>query len=150
VSRRTDIPRLSYLVKQLQVALRIRLDAVVQPFGLTAKQFTALTVLSEHPGMSSAALGRITFVTAQAAHEMVTILQNKDFVERSIDEHDRKRLQVKLTATGLEVLDECNRRVDALEAEVFHDLDADEQARFRQTLDTCLDAIRSPGPPPPS
>lgn len=143
----SDRPRLSYLVKQLQVALRIRLDAVVQPLGLTAKQFTALTVLSEQPGMSSAALGRITFVTAQAAHEMVTILENKDFIERSIDEHDRKRLLVKLTPTGVEVLRECNQRVDALEAEVFHGLDADDQARFRQALNTCLAMLRSPGPP---
>jgi DNA-binding MarR family transcriptional regulator len=142
----SDRPRLSYLVKQLQVALRIRLDAVVQPLGLTAKQFTALTVLSEHPGMSSAALGRVTFVTAQAAHEMVTILENKDFIERSIDEDDRKRLRVKLTAIGFDVLRECNQRVDALEAEVFLGLDADDQARFRDALNTCLGTMRSPDP----
>jgi len=67
-------PRVSYLVKELERALRTRIDEVLQPLALTAVQYTALSVLSLHAGMSSAQLARRSFVSPQAANEMVGAL----------------------------------------------------------------------------
>ena len=132
--------RLTYLVKQLQEALRVRLGEITQRFGLTPKQYTALSVLARYPGMSSAALARVSFVTPQAANEMVTMLEGKGFLRRSVDERNRRSLEVAVTRAGAKALAKCDEFVEELEADVFRDVSTTEQARFRRTLRTCVHA----------
>src|SRR5689334_14560427 len=45
-------PSLLYLVKRTELAVRARLDEVLKPSGLTALQYTALTVLERHDGLT--------------------------------------------------------------------------------------------------
>jgi DNA-binding MarR family transcriptional regulator len=136
----SDRVRLTYLVTRLQWALRVRLDEITQPFDLTPKQYTALSVLADRPGMSSATLARLTNVTPQAANEMVAVLERKRFLERSTDQNDARRLEMKLTRAGRTALAKCDELVDRLEAEVFDLLDATQQTAFRRALETCLQA----------
>jgi len=82
--------RLTYLVKQLQEALLARLQDITQEVGLTPRQYTALSVLVLHPGISAAMLARLTFVTPQAAHEMVTTLERKGLLEILPDANDSR------------------------------------------------------------
>src|SRR6185437_12133584 len=56
-------PMLLYVVKQVELAVRSRLDDLLRPAGLTVLQYTALTVLERHPDLSSAQLARNSFVT---------------------------------------------------------------------------------------
>jgi DNA-binding MarR family transcriptional regulator len=130
--------RLTYLVTRLQWALRGRLDEITQRFDLTPKQYTALSVLADRPGMSSATLARFTNVTPQASNEMVAVLERKGFLERSADQTDARRLEMKLTRAGRRALTKCDELVDRLETEVFDLLDATEQATFRSMLQICL------------
>lgn len=136
--------RMTYLVKQLQEAMRARLERITQQFGLTPKQYTALSVLAKHPGISSAQLGRLTFVTSQAANEMVTTLESKGFLKRSVHEANRRRLEVELTRRGTTALGRCDALVDQLETDVFRDVGPAEKARFRRTLQTCLKTMSEP------
>ena len=62
----TASPLLIYMIKQVELAVRARLDEIVRPAGLTALQYTALSVLERHTDMSSAQLARSSFVTAQS------------------------------------------------------------------------------------
>jgi DNA-binding MarR family transcriptional regulator len=135
--------RFTYLVKQLQEALRVRLDEITERFDLTPKQYTALTVLAKSPGMSSAALARISFVTPQAANEMVTMLERKGFLTRSVDERNRRCLEVELTHAGARALAKCDALVRELEAEVFQGVSAAQEAQFRRQLQRCLHALGS-------
>ena len=41
-------PLLIYMLKQVELAVRARLDEIVRPAGLTALQYTALSVLERH------------------------------------------------------------------------------------------------------
>jgi DNA-binding MarR family transcriptional regulator len=130
--------RLTYLVKQLQEAMRVRLDEITRAFDLTPKQYTALSVLAQHPGISSAQLARITFVTTQAANEMVITLERKQHLERAIVAENRRCLEVTLTPKGKAVLAKCNRRVERLEHQILRDLTPAQQSEFKHTLQTCL------------
>ena len=65
---------LLYLIKQVELAVRQALDDVVATADLTTLQYTALTVLERHPGITSAELARNSFVRAQSMAEMVTYL----------------------------------------------------------------------------
>jgi len=65
-----DEPSLLYVMKQVELAVRAELDEIAKPAGLTALQYTALTVLERHPNLTSAQLARNSFVTAQAMADM--------------------------------------------------------------------------------
>jgi DNA-binding MarR family transcriptional regulator len=135
---------MTYLVKQLQEAMRARLGHITQQFDLTPKQYTALSVLAKHPGISSAQLARLTFVSSQAANEMVTTLETKGFLKRSVHQANRRRLEVELTRAGTVALRKCDALVDQLETDVFRNVGPAEKARFRETLQTCLETMSEP------
>jgi DNA-binding MarR family transcriptional regulator len=125
--------------------LRVRLDQITERFDLTPKQYTALSVLAKHPGISSAALGRLTFVTPQAANEMVIALERKGFLKRSVDMRNRRTLEVSLTRRGTTALARCDELVDQLETFVFRDVDGADRARFRDMLVHCLGTLSGQG-----
>ena len=141
IVKHTALPRPTYLVKQLQEALRLRLVEITREFDLTTGQYTALSVLAKYPGISSAQLARLTFVSPQAANEMVAALERKRLLERSVDRSNRRRLEVQLTRAGTATLTEIDELVDELEAEVFRGVDAEGRAQFHRMLQTCLDAL---------
>jgi DNA-binding MarR family transcriptional regulator len=130
-------PLLLYLVKQVELAARARLDDIVRPTGLTALQYTALTVLERNDDMTSAALARNSFVTAQSMADMVAILEDRGFIERRRDAADRRRLLVVLTPAGQALLDRCRAEVTRLESCMVSGLSASEVAGLRRALRAC-------------
>jgi DNA-binding MarR family transcriptional regulator len=138
--RRT--PRAPYLVKELERALRIRIDALVESLGLTAIQYTALSVLSGHRGMTSAQLARRSFVSPQAANEMVAGLERRGLIRRKADREGGRALWIFPTALGERTLARCDELVDALEGQMFEDVSRQDEERFRRLLRTCRDALR--------
>jgi DNA-binding MarR family transcriptional regulator len=134
-------PLLLYLVKRVELAVRARLDEIVRPTGLTAIQYTALTVLERHDDMSSAQLARQSFVTAQSMADMITTLQGRGLIERHRDRADRRRLVVSLTAAGRVLLDRHRDEVAALEGEMIAGLSGQQSGELRAMLNTCYDNL---------
>ena len=128
---------LLYLVKQVELAVRARLDSLLRPAGLTALQYTALTVLERHPDLSAAQLARNSFVTNQSMADMITALEARGLIERHRDQADRRRLVVALTEAGRHLLDGYRDQVAALEAEMIAGLSAEEVSSLRHILHTC-------------
>jgi len=141
-------PRVSYLVKELERALRARIDEILQPLQLTAVQYTALSVLSLHAGMSSAQLARRSFVSPQAANEMVTTLERRGLIRRQGDADGGRALAIFLTSPGVRTLARCDDAVDGLETVLLSGFTGREQAQFRAMLRTGRDAVRVPAAPP--
>jgi len=134
---------LLYLVKQVELAARARLDDMFRPIGLTALQYTALTVLERHEDMSSAQLARHSFVTAQSMADMIAALETRGLIERHRDDADRRRLAVRLTANGRALLDRYRDQVQALEASMLSGLSDDEVGALRVALNTCHSNLAS-------
>ena len=130
-------PMLLYLVKQVELAVRSHLDNLLRPAGLTALQYTALTVLERHPDLSSAQLARNSFVTAQSMADMITALEGRGLIERHRDRVDRRRLVVALTTAGRGLLDIYREQVAALEARMLGGLGVEEISRLRHCLHVC-------------
>lgn len=135
---------LLYLVKQVELAIRARLDDLVRPSGLTALQYTALTVLERHADMSSAQLARHSFVTAQSMGDLVGALESRGLIERHRDSGDRRKLAVRLTATGRALLDRYREEVRAVEEQMLAGLSADDVTAFRAALYTCRSNLSTP------
>ena len=128
---------LMYLVKQVELAVRARLDDIVRRAGLTALQYTALTVLERHRDMSTAQLARNSFVTSQSMADMVTALQERGLIERHRDSVDRRRLVVALTPAGRDFLDRYRDEVAELEARMAAGLTPAQVATLRRALHVC-------------
>jgi DNA-binding MarR family transcriptional regulator len=130
-------PLLLYMLKQVELAVRSRIDEIVRPVGLTAAQYTALTVLERHADMSSAQLARSSFVTAQSMADMITALEDRALIKRHRDQSDRRRLVVALTDEGRALLDRCRDEVDSLEATMLTGLSVAQTKALRGILATC-------------
>jgi DNA-binding MarR family transcriptional regulator len=130
-------PMLLYLVKQVELAIRSHLDDVLRPTGLTALQYTALTVLERHRDLSSAQLARNSFVTAQSMADMITILEGRGLIERHRDRTDRRRLVVALTEGGRDLLDRYRHQVGTLEEQMLAGLTKAQVVSLRRSLDAC-------------
>jgi DNA-binding MarR family transcriptional regulator len=128
---------LLYLVKQVELAARARLDDIFRPIGMTALQYTALTVLERHDDLSSAQLARHSFVTAQSMADMIAALEGRGLIQRNRDDADRRRLVVALTSEGRALLDRYRDEVRTLEEGMLSGLSDAEVTVFRVALHTC-------------
>ncbi len=130
-------PTLLYMMKQVELVVRSHLDEIFRPIGLTALQYTALTVLERHPDMSSAQLARNSFVTAQTMADMVTALQERGLIERHRDPDDRRRLVLALTPDGRQLLSAHRDKVSDLETEMLAGVSEEQAAELRRILLVC-------------
>lgn len=132
---------LLYVVKQVELAVRARLDEILRPAGISVLQYTALTVLERHPDLTSAQLARNSFVTAQSMADMVIALQDRGLIERHRDAQDRRRLVLALTPRGQRLLKRYRPKVEALEEEMLAGLTARQAADLRRSLAACRAAL---------
>ncbi|MFT4081013.1 MAG: MarR family transcriptional regulator [Nocardioides sp.] len=134
-------PTLLYLMKQVELAVRAELEELSKPEGLTALQYTALTVLERHTDLTAAHLARHSFVTAQSMADMVTALLDRGLIERHRDPADRRRLVIALTPAGQQLLDRVRPQVTALEKRMLAPLSDAEAAALRRSLELCREAL---------
>ena len=132
---------LLYLIKQVELAVRQALDDVVAAADLTTLQYTALTVLERHPGMTSAELARNSFVRAQTMAEMVTYLLGRGLVTRERDPDNRKQYLLALSREGHQVLDDLYDDVADIEARMLEGFDVGQTEILRTYLSRCRHSL---------
>lgn len=139
-------PTMLYLVKQLELAVRARLDEVLRPVSITPPQYAALTVLERRSDLSTAELARNSFVTDQSAADMVASIEERGLVSRVPDPRDRRRRVLRLTDAGRELLDRVREQVEAVETAMLSPLTTDEHTDLRRYVTLCRSALSSTPP----
>jgi DNA-binding MarR family transcriptional regulator len=134
-------PSLLYMVKQVELVVRSHLDELVKPAGITALQYTSLTVLERHDGLSAAQLARDSFVTAQSMADLVRSLENHGLIRRERNPHNRRELLILLTDEGRELLARYTDAVRELEERMVRELSAHQTDQFRQALSKAWHAL---------
>ncbi|MFE3031891.1 MarR family winged helix-turn-helix transcriptional regulator [Streptomyces canus] len=134
-------PSLLYMVKQVELVVRSHLDELVKPSGVTALQYTALTVLERHDGLSAAQLARDSFVTAQSIADLVRSLETRGLVRRERNPRNRRELLILLTEEGRALLAQYAGPVRELEERMVRDLTAHQTEQFRQALTRAWHAL---------
>ncbi|GAA1278329.1 MarR family winged helix-turn-helix transcriptional regulator [Pseudonocardia aurantiaca] len=134
-------PSLLYAIKQVELAVRAHLDELLRPAGITALQYTALTVLDRRAGLTTAELARNSFVTPQAMGDLVTALERRGLIERRHDPAHRRRLLISLTGPGQELLAAFAEPVERLENRMVSDLAPDERTAFAGYLNRSRAAL---------
>ncbi|MGH3210940.1 MAG: MarR family winged helix-turn-helix transcriptional regulator [Trebonia sp.] len=138
-------PRTTYLVKQLELAIRAGMDDIAGDFGVTALQYTALSVLARHPGLSAAQIAHRSFVSPQAGNEMVKVLERKGLITRTPDTYNRHIRRINLTPAGQAVLSQCDVRIDRLETRMLEALGPADIETLRRALGACMRSLAGSG-----
>src|SRR4051795_2082805 len=134
-------PSLLYMVKKVELVVRSHLDELVRPAGITALQYTSLTVLERHDGLSAAQLARDSFVTAQSIADLVRSLENRGLVRRERLPENRRELRIYLTDEGRALLADHAAEVAELEQRMTASLSAPEAAQLRHALNECRKSL---------
>lgn len=130
--------RVTYLVKRLESAVRRDLDAAMHKQGLTTPQYAALSILSRHPGLSSAQLARRAFVTAQSMQVMVANFVRCGYVKREPSEGNQRVLCNYLTSDGAALLAACEESAGKVEERMLDGVDPESVRVLRATLSLCI------------
>jgi DNA-binding MarR family transcriptional regulator len=138
VTEPADGPRLTYLVKRLEMAERARMEEVLAEHGVTLHQYTALSLLERRDGLSSAQLARRHFVTPQAMNQLVATLERDGLIRRVPDTANRRILRASLSDKGRATLAACHVAVDELEQRMLAGFTADQAREFRAALERSL------------
>ena len=139
-------PSLLYAIKQVELAVRSHLDDILKGSGITAVQYTALTVLHRRDGLTSAQLARNSFVKTQSMADIVTALEKAQLISRRRDPSDSRRILISLTEQGRDLLLQYDEPVRALEAQMVDGLTADQIRELRNALNHCR-AVLGDHPP---
>lgn len=131
---------LLYAVKQVELAIRARLDDLLKA-GITVLQYTALTVLERHDGLSAAELARRSFVTAQSMADMVGSLESRDLIRRERNPRSRRERLIFLTGAGRQLLADYLGAVTKLEHRMVADLTPRQASELRRALASAWHAL---------
>lgn len=142
-------PRTVYLLRIVEIAIRSGMEQRLREFHLTDAQYTVLNIVSARDGLSSAELSRRFRVTPQSMNEMIATLERMEMISRHEDPANRRILRLRLTPYGRTVFEECDQRVDELEAELFGRLSREDLSRFRRALGLAVAGLRGTESPEP-
>jgi hypothetical protein len=105
--------RLTYIVKQVELAIRAGIERSLADMDITPNQHMALSRLARKPGL----------------------------VARKTAVGDRRALSVHLTPAGLDLLRRCDKLINDLDAAMIAYLTSSAQAELRASLWSCVQAL---------
>ncbi len=138
-----------YLLKEAATALRLAMEAVLRPLGMTVTHYACLELLTQRPGLSNSDLARGAFVTRQSMNVLLQSLERDGLVSRPAQPPAGRVLPTALTARGRRQVTAASAAVRAVEDTMLDGLDPADQARLRGLLTTCVTSL-TPGRPEPT
>jgi DNA-binding MarR family transcriptional regulator len=131
--------RTLYLVKQVQYKTFLRLEAALQPLGITTTQFRILTALSRGDNKrSSAELSRIFGVKPQTMIKQIVSLEGNGLIERNLAKGSKRVLEVSMTEAGRAALRACDKAATAVETAIFSCFGPGELDAYRALMEKVL------------
>jgi DNA-binding MarR family transcriptional regulator len=136
------VHRTLYLVKQVQYKTFLRLEAALQPLGVTTTQFRILTTLSHGEKRSSAKLSRMFGVKPQTMIKQIVNLESNGLIERNLAKGSKRVLEVTMTEAGRVALRACDKAATAIEAAIFASFEPGELEMYRALMEKLLASMR--------
>jgi DNA-binding MarR family transcriptional regulator len=134
---------IGYALKEAASALRLAMETVLRPLGLTITEYSCLELLAQHPGLSNSDLARGAFVTRQSMSVLLQGLERDGLVSRPAEAPVGKVLPTRLTPQGRTSLDAASAAVRAVELRMLSGMTADEQAVALAGLQSMIHSLRT-------
>lgn len=110
---------------------------VLRPFNISQQQFNILRILrGMHPQPATVKLLTERMLDKMSnASRLVEKLKQKDFVERLVCENDRRRVDISITAKGLELVEKASEAIEGDMARIESVLTKEEALQLSDLLD---------------
>jgi DNA-binding MarR family transcriptional regulator len=130
--------RVGYLVKRVQQRFRQLSDEQLRPLGLSIAQYAVLRALADHPGISSAEVARLCFVTRQSLQDVLNGLRKAELVVVSDEATVGRARPVKLSPAGRRALRAADRVIVRIDDQMLNGISAPDQETLARLLGTCV------------
>ena len=111
----------------------------VDKFAISMPEWRIMMILAEYPGISADEACRRTKIEKSVVSRAVARLLNRHFINRDMDENDRRRSILRLSETGLSVYDEVMPIARDYEAKLLADVTAEELENFNAMIDKLME-----------
>lgn len=129
-----NLPRTFYRVLRLHQMVASHVESAVQPAGLTAHQYTVLSLIRRYAPVSSAEVARKLLVSAQSAGESIKTLEARRLLIRSAIPDNRRTHALSLTPEGAKTLSLADSLILNAEDKFFMHLSIKERELFEQLI----------------
>ncbi|TQJ31476.1 MarR family winged helix-turn-helix transcriptional regulator [Microbacterium sp. SLBN-146] len=144
VERGVDLETsMGYLLKEAATALRVAMEEVLRPLGMTVTHYACLELLAQRPGLSNSDLARGAFVTRQSMNVLLQALERDGAVSRPPTAPVGRAIPAQLTAKGRAQLEEASAAVRAVELRMLNDLTPSERESAFRLLGQMTRSLRS-------
>ncbi len=133
---------LGYLLKQASSALRVAMEEVLRPLGMTVTHYSCLELLAQRPGLSNSELARGAFVTRQSMNVLLQALERDGYVTRPTQAPVGKVLPTRLTPRGRRRLAMASAAVRSVELTMLSGLNESERIHAFAILRTMIHSLR--------
>ncbi|GAA1871651.1 MarR family transcriptional regulator [Pseudonocardia ailaonensis] len=133
---------LGYLLKEASSALRLAMEEVLRPLGMTVTRYSCLELLAQRPGLSNSELARGAFVTRQSMNVLLQALEREGLVIRPAEAPVGKVLPTRLTPRGRRSLEQASAAVRSVEVRMLSGLTGSEQAAALRILRGMIRSLR--------
>jgi DNA-binding MarR family transcriptional regulator len=132
-------PGISYAIARLHQLVFAAVSERAARHGLTALQFTTLSVLNRHGApLSNSQLARRSFMTAQSMHEVIHRLEQEGLIARSPHPDHGRKLPATLTTKGRRVVALCEKAVAEFEKTMLRGLTKADRRAFLEMLKSAV------------
>lgn len=132
---------IAYLIGRLDHVLSRRLRDSLGALGLTAAQYTALSVLDTQQQLSNAQLAERSMISPQSANEMVKAMEARGWVVRQADAYHGRIIHLRLSAEGSALLRQGDAAVAALERAMLDELNPEQCSALHAQLRVLLRSL---------
>jgi DNA-binding MarR family transcriptional regulator len=132
---------LIYAVGRVNQGIRREMNLRLAGLGLSAQEYTTLSVLRARPGLSNAQLARRSLVAPQSMIEILTKLERRGLVRRDVDPAHGRIRRAALTPAGRRLLDRADPAISAVQELVFAKLPAIQRTALKQGLMNAIEAL---------
>ncbi|MFJ8623128.1 MarR family winged helix-turn-helix transcriptional regulator [Kitasatospora sp. NPDC093550] len=133
---------LGYLLKEASSALRVAMEEVLRPLGMSVTHYSCLELLAQRPGLSNSELARGAFVTRQTMNVLLQALERDGYVTRPAEAPVGKALPARLTPRGRRSLEKASAAVRSVEAGMLAGLTDTEQSEAFRILRSMIHSLR--------
>jgi DNA-binding MarR family transcriptional regulator len=136
---------LIYIVGRLNQGITRELRTLLRAWDLSVQEYTSLSVLELRPGLSNAQLARRTLVTPQSMLEILSKLESRGLVQRSVNPVRGRVIRNELSESGRQVLEVASPEVDELQDRIFSALSEAQRSSVTGALSIVMNRYSNHG-----
>ncbi len=129
------------LVRVVNLTARPFSESIGKAHHLSLNEWRVLLVLANHPRVVGSEVAAFTGLDKMTVSRAIAALERRGRVVRKVDAADRRRMLLRLSASGERLYERIGMPAKARERSLFRGIDAADQERLERLLDRLIDNL---------